>query len=344
MAVELRKPEDFDIPQVLQIFARNDPDRILLFNRGYYEWQFHHIPGKARSLVAVEKNKVIAFGALLPFKASVKGECCIVFEGAEFVVAPEFCGRGIFWQLAYTLYEQIENENHTFAFASHLSFRSYQQKLGHRFIGYFPYWIGFPDFEALVHKKIGQLSFLMEPFYKSIGMKSLKLDNGMVIEGLEGFNKNWDVVETWKYQSDFYLIKNADYLNWRYIYIPSHKYDIYGAFREEKPVGYIVLRSQNLIDIGYSDNGVLEQLLNFASIYFKENKVLMAHAYLNLDTDGRIILRKKGFIKSNIFQNKFTTRFVYPPQRTVVKAKSYDETFPRLDSWTFTMGDLDCKL
>lgn len=293
MAVELRKPEDFDIPQVLEIFAENDPGRAALFNRGYYEWQFYHIPGKAKSLIAVEKDKVIAFGALLPFKASVKGEHCIVFEGVEFVVVPEFCGRGIFSQLASTLYEQIENENHTFAFASHMSFRSYQQKLGHRFIGYFPYWIGFPDFQTLIHEKIGQLSFLMEPFYRFIETKSSKHDDGTVIETLKGFNKNWDVVETWKYKSDFYLIKNADYLNWRYIYIPSHKYDIYGAYRKEKPVGYIVLRGQNLIDIGYSDNAALEQLLNFAIIYFRENKVLMVHAYLSLDIDGSMILRKK---------------------------------------------------
>jgi len=237
----------------------------------------------------------------------------------------------------------VENK-HIFNFPRPITFRVYTQRMRHEFIGVLPYWIGITNIKSLFQKKLGLLSTLLSPFNLVFNLRSYKEDADSTIVAIKEFDSRWNVVESWCYKSEFYLKKNDLYLNWRYVKHPCTHYDIYGAYRKEKPVGYIVLRGQNLIDVGYSDNAALEQLLNFAIIYFRENKVLMVHAYLSLGIDGSIILRKKGFIKFNILQNKFTTRFVYPPQRTVVKAKSNDETFPRLDSWTFTMGDLDCKL
>lgn len=344
MKLEIRKPEDFDIPQILKIFAENDPDRATFFNQEYYEWQFRCIPGEAKALIASEKDRIIAFGALLPFKASVRGKVCTVFEGVEFVVLPEFRRRGIFTKLASSLYGQINNKNHAFAFASPMSFGMYQHRLEHSFIGYFPYWIGIVNFQALIQKKVRPLSFLKKPFCKLIELKPLKYNNGMVIESVNNLDKSWDIVETWKYKSDFYLKKNAAYLNWRYISHPYHKYDIYGIYRNGQPVGYVVIRGQNLIDLAYSDNETLKCLLNKAIDYFREKEVLVANTYLSLDTEGVKILKNMRFWKSNACQGKFTKNILYPVQRTMIKHKSNAETFPNLNSWTFTMGDVDCKL
>lgn len=344
MTLEIRKPEDFDIPQILKIFAENDPDRASFFSQEYYKWQFKCIPGESKALIASEKDKVIAFGALLPFKASVRGKVCTVFEGVEFVVSPEFRRRGIFTKLAFSLYGQINNENYAFAFASPMSFRSYQQRLEHRFIGYFPYWIGIVNFQALIQKKIGSMSFLVKPFCELIELKHLKLENGMVIQIVNKFDESWNIVETWGYKSSFYLKKNADYLNWRYISHPYHKYDIYGIYRNGQPAGYIVMRGQNLIDVAYSDSETLKLLLNKAINYFQEKDVLLVNAYLSLDLEGIRTLKNMRFWQCNTFQGKWSKSLFYPVQRTMVKNKSNSEAFPNLDSWTFTMGDMDCKL
>ena len=343
MEIKYREPTESDIDQILTLFRDNDPSRKDFFNRSYYEWQFKLKPGQSKLQVAEIQGRVGGFFALLPFNASIKGENCTAIQGVEAVVSPEFRGKGIFTNLASNLYGQVQNTN-IFNFPRPITFRVYTQRMRHEFIGVLPYWIGITNIKSLFQNKLGPLSTLLSPFNPVLNLRSYKENADNTIVAIKEFDSKWNVVEPWSYKSEFYLIKSDLYLNWRYVKHPCQHYDIYGAYRKEKPVGYIVLRGQNLIDIGYSDNSALEQLLNFAIIYFRENKVLMVHAYLSLDIDGSIILRKKGFIKFNILQNKFTTRFVYPPQPATVKGKSDDEPFPRLDSWTFTMGDMDCKL
>ena len=342
--LELRKPEDCNQDDILRIFAENDPARADFFNKAYYEWQFNQIPGKVVSLIGAVKDKVVAFGALLPFSALINGEVCTIYEGAEFVVSPEFRGQEIFTRLAKELYESIDERFNAFAFASPMSYHAYETRLGHRLAGYFPYWVGLTDIQELLkRKKAGGLGFLLVP----LELRKLSVIHdgaGMSCELIRVFDSKWDIVKSWKRNDCFHLVKESAYLNWRYIDHPCHRYDILGAYKYGQPSGYIVLRGQNLIDLAYADIDTMKFMLNAALEYFREKKVLMAHMYLNLDHEGLRIIKSMHFWRCNIFQGKFARTILYPVQRAMVKTRNSQGAFPELDSWTFTMGDMDCKL
>lgn len=320
MEIKYREPQDSDIDQILTLFRDNDPSRKDFFNRSYYEWQFKLRPGQPKLQVAEIQGRVGGFFALLPFNASIKGENCTVIQGVEAVVLPEFRGKGIFTSLAYNLYGQVENKN-IFNFSRPITFRVYTQRMRHEFIGVLPYWIGITNIRSLFQKKLGLLSTFLSPFNLVFNLRSYKGDPDSTIVAIKEFDSRWNVVESWCYKSQFYLKKNDLYLNWRYVKHPCQHYDIYGAYRKEKPVGYIVLRGQNLIDVGYSDNAALEQLLNFAIINFRENKVLMVHTYLSLDLDGSMVLRKRGLLNLVFFKTNLKQGFFIHPSPQWLKLK-----------------------
>jgi hypothetical protein len=336
--IVFREPQKEEIGQIVELFASNDPSRRDLFTSHYYHWQFDSIPAGCKQLVACHQNKIVGFGALLTFQGVVHGEKQIVYEGVEFVVKPEYRGKGIFSYLSKTLYESI-GSCPTFAFASSMSFPIYTSKLGHGFSGNAWYWIGIVDVRSLLSRKIGFLAKILNPFSEKIELKDFSSDE-VDLEKLTRFGKEWDAVADWNTNSGFSLVKDSDFLNWRYADHPYYTYDILGIKRCGMPEGLIVLRDQNIVDICYANADALRSLLAAAQRYFKKNKVLICHLFSWIDKEGVKMLRSMNFIKVNALQAKITQRYLYPPQRCVIRG------FDRMEknAWKIMTGDIDCKM
>ncbi len=325
------------------MFSKNDPERAASFTEQYYEWQFVRIPGgPAKQLIAKDKGDVVGFGALLPFKIKKGGGIETVYEGVEFVVAPTHRRRGIFTGLALKLYEEI-GQSGSFAFASSMSFRTFQEKLDHKFIGYFPYWIGIRDIGRLLRKKIGPFALLAKPLIKRFELKkSVPPDKNISITPVKEFDEAWDAVENWRYDKKVSFHKSRQYLNWRYIRHPSNRYDVFGAFANDQPAGFIVLREFNLVDIGYVSMDAFGELLNSAIDYFNKKSILLCHAYLCLDGPARDMLKRRGFIRANALQHGLLNKYCYPRQRMLVRGRDLDHCTYK--NCMLTMGDIDSKL
>jgi hypothetical protein len=160
---------------------------------------------------------------------------------------------------------------------------------------------------------------------------------------LDRFSEPWDAAVQWSYSSNFYLRKNAAYLNWRYADHPFHKYRLFGAFQDGMPCAFAVTRGQNLVDVGYAHAEAFQAVLDAVAAFMRSEGILAVHSYLALSNAGARVFRNSGYYRANLLQ-PLLKGVLYPRQRTMARAGSNGISAPALNEWTFTMGDLDCKL
>lgn len=344
MGITYREPGTEDVPKILKLLGDNDPQRRHFFTEKYWQWQFVQIPCGSICRVALDGDNLAGFGALLGFDALVDGQAQMVYEGAEFVVAKPYRGRGVFSRLAGDLYRSIEGRFSTYAFASPMSFCVYRSRLKHRFCGRFPYWIGFTDIAELGRRKAGAVGGAAGSALAFLGLKTVKEGRRYEIRRLASFGDEWKSIGNRVGEDRFHLLKDQRYLNWRYFDHPFNRYTIIGAYRGSEPSGYAVTKGQDIIDLRHQDNDTMGALLNEIVVRGRQAGTLSVNTYLATGPEERRILRRHGFFEASRLQGGLTKGSLYPVQRTMIGPGSASGQLPGIGYWCFTMGDMDCKL
>lgn len=344
MGITYRHPETEHIPGILKLLGDNDPPRRHIFTKKYWRWQFVDIPSGSICLVALDGDALAGFGALLGFEVVLNGRVQLVYEGAEFVVAKQYRGRGIFSRLAGDMYRSVMGRFHTYAFASPMSFGIYLSRLKHMFYGRFPYWVGFTNIEELGKRKAGLAGVAVGSGLAFLGMKTVKTNRIYDIRRLYSFGEEWKLDVYNEESGRFHLFKSQRYLNWRYIDHPFNNYTIIGAYLDSEPVGYAIIKGQDLVDIRFNNHDVLNALLNEVVTISRQSRIILLNTYMAVGPEERRILRQHGFVDVSCIQGRLLNGALYPVQRVMVGPGLSSGNLPGINYWYFTMGDMDCKL
>lgn len=133
------------------------------------------------------------------------------------------------------------------------------------------------------------------------------------------------------------IIKDHDYMNWRYIRNPFKSYKIFYRKKSDTIVSMVVLRSEGitgkLVDFIWDKNQIDEpdHTIKFIKKYFKKNGLLKATCWTLIE-ELRIVLKKNGFFERTDFMNlsKFS------------KFNDYD-LFNDKKTFAFVEGDSDVE-
>jgi hypothetical protein len=187
------------------------------------------------------------------------------------------------------------------------------------------------------------MDFIIKSLYRT---KKLPEVNGLTITKISSFDERinglWEKVLN---DYEIIVVRDKEYLNWRYVDIPDVDYAIYVAEREGQILGYTVLRCQEqmglvsgrifelVVPLGHDE--VAKSLILKAIEFFKEAKAdLVLYRMIADKTVGKIF-RKSGFISLWFIGNKL--RFV---ART--NTPRISESFLRERShWFIQTGDSD---
>lgn len=220
-------------------FHRNDTAELL-------EWRYRRNPhGLARTIIAAgERDEVAGAYSYVPRKFSIGGKVVTVFQASDAMVFEHWQRKGIFTGLDKILAERAAAEGIPFGFAF-CGRRSQKGFLANGWKPIAPYrtWtrilkITKTSFDA--RKSDGRLRRAMIPIEwlraKSTDSTIKKCLEGFSDEPITNFGKKLAEIPPPKYT--IFGMRDAEYLNWRYLWTPRRTHVPFRLLRGNEVVGY----------------------------------------------------------------------------------------------------------
>lgn len=262
-----------------------------------WRWKYLENPLKENLILVYEdRKKIVGEEAIVPFKAYFKGKILKIGHSVDSMVLNEYRGKGIFKKLALKSLKEGKERGYSYfyGFPNKNSLPIYTKKLNWMSFGYIRRWI-FPLNLNILSLKFKIDFSILSPLFK-IGNNLLKRDYGF--ERVYNFNGVDVYLENLKKHYDIFLLRDEDFLKWRYLDHPYYKYDI---FKDDKNI--FVLRIKD-VDIKrgtieefiYSDYLSFSKILSFSIKYFIENNVDLIDIWVRKGDPLEKILFYKGFI------------------------------------------------
>jgi len=242
------------------------------FTREFLKWEYEDNPaGSVNMWLAGIENKIAGAYSVIPIRFLIQGQPIQGALSINTLTNKAHRGKKIFTTLAEITYQNghisrgiklilgFPNQNSLPGFVKHLKFYV---------IGYLHLLIfidkpgnilkkKFKIFPAFIINKLGKIFFRKK---KCTAQKKIRIENTSL------FDDRFD--EFWERNKDFkenMIVRDAEYLNWRYINHPAHMYKIYTAVDDKnKVIGYIVCRTGDVqgIKVGYIGD-ILTEKKNF---------------------------------------------------------------------------------
>ncbi len=215
------------------------------FDRDYWRWRYLEGPvGRGNLIVALRGDKVVGKYGLtyLPLIAGGKETMGGLMEIS---IHPQERSWQCYKGLVRASIAESQNDKLAFRFGI-ISSRLVEmnRRLGVLVLGRIPFYIGVINVAKLlegcyVSYPLSLSGWLAQPF---LGLRIKKKDNyGLDIRSVEQFDSSFD--ELWNTiakNRNISVIKNAKYLNWRYVRCPSRKYRRLVAYRDKRMDGFII--------------------------------------------------------------------------------------------------------
>ncbi len=209
------------LDQILEIHPWNRRD---LSN---WQWKYKGENPAGDSLIFVADNngEMVSYFAAIPMCYWINGEKIKGSHSIAMMVKPEWQNKGLIKFVADKLIKELENQE-------------------------IPFTYGYPNDNAydLHIKHLGYEDISMQTFFerKLDETSDIKLNNlspTLEFKKIDHFDDSvnilWDEV---KNGFKAIVIRNADFLNWRYLARPDVSYYAFGAYDKDKLVGYCILK------------------------------------------------------------------------------------------------------
>jgi len=343
------------IAEMIQLTENNKEDSFVA-TEAFFKWQYIDTPaGRAIIWLAIDdKCKIIGQVCFLPIRVKLKDEDVLGAYALNILVDSASRNKGIFAVLARKAFDEMQNSNIkvVYGFPNKFAYPTWIKRTSFKDLGVIPDLIKIININRFVRKKIsnGLIRTLISLIYK-VFLLSLHKNKpkDLQVQRIEEFNDNFNA--SWTLQSKDYknmIVRSKDYLNWRYFYCPTRKYEVFCCKNNKNEIqGYVVLRiiSEGGLNVGWivdifsgiskSGEKASEVLIIEAQKYFIMQNVDIVRCVVSENSIGFKALRKNGFLRTprtfklwpikiimNIFDNKYVGEQL-------------------VDHWFFTLGDND---
>lgn len=221
----------------------------------WWNWKYRHNPAGAPVIwVAQSDDKLVAQYAIIPVKMKIGDELITGSQSVDTMTHPSYRYEGIFEELADRTYKEAREKgiNIVYGFPNRYSYPGFIRKLGWFDVSTLWAIIEPLNLENILGKYINNefllkickvsINTILETLYKTQNAPEV---SGLTITRISSFdgriNDFWQRVRN-DYQA--IVVRNQEYLNWRYVNIPDIDYTIYLAEKENQILGYMVLRCE----------------------------------------------------------------------------------------------------
>ncbi|MCJ7565520.1 MAG: GNAT family N-acetyltransferase [Candidatus Aminicenantes bacterium] len=328
----------------------------------YLIWLYDQNPG-GQAIEFVTKTGTLVTGhcAGVPLKfkiGAVVRPGCLAVNG---MTHPDYRGRGIFFRLYGEVTARCAKSgiDLTFGYPNSNSLGACLHHLNYREIGDLPLWIlpfNLPRVLAVEKSKKGILwracARLGNPFLRlavSV-IRPRRKSRSMTIEKITEFSAEFDAFwESVKDDFTHILVRDRDFLDWRFAHHPTRRYEIFTARLDGRLIGFLVGSVTKIENLLW---GMIVDLLVADSPEGKTAAVLLASAFLREARSrgaalvGCLMLKRRPAAKA-LRRNGFLVcpRRLLPRRFPILLSWNASEPAPAglfdTASWFITLGDFD---
>ncbi len=288
----------------------------------YWKYAGNNPAGRAIIYVMENEHKIIVHFAVVPYRLRVFGEDVLGSHSIGSMVLPSYQGKGLIKFVADRLFVEVSQRNIIFSygFPNLLAHDLHKKLMGYSDVMAISTWEKQTNANDQPIRKIGTSRFeflAIQKFDKSV-------------------DALWDQV---KDEHKIAVIRDAAYLNWRYLERPDQKYYAFGLYEADTLTGYVILKlyqdaavlKGHIIDImslpGRDD--IALALLEGSEGFFVEHQTNIQSAWIVGSRLYHDLLSQKGFV-------------LLRPRPFICRINLDKEKYQDVlngEDWYFTMGD-----
>ena len=342
--------EESELPGISRLIKnmKEESDEVLKIRDNsinYYDWMYFKNPaGNAIIASAWHKDILVSTFAMAPKKMRINGKEYLIGKTMDMFTDPKYQGLGIISKLTKMVFEEslrrgLEAWYVTPSTNSYPIFKNKWNYIEPFEIEYKYNIINIRELAKtiVIRKPIKYLlyviSFALSPFITNRHKFNPEYQMSSVSEFNDEFNDLWTEVSS-DYEN--IIVRNYDYLNWRYIKNPD-EYLINTCKINNILKGYIVskvtvrkgVKTGEIVDLLYKkdnpDIGV--ELIKYATQELYQHKCALVEAW---DHKGSTL--NDIFINSNLSRSRTTVKFLLSPECTI-------KEFYNKKNWYLTQSD-----
>jgi hypothetical protein len=226
---EIVDPDDLDYEEYSNMVKRSFAEILKnakvandYLNEKYFRWKYHTPYGKAVIAIIKDGSRILASTAMIPLYLKYKNSIFRGWQACDVAALPEMRGKSSFRNCIQMLSDYLKPTEIFFGFPNEHSV-GIVQNIGWITKGIITTWINprsvFADESCSAIRQIFKFDNLHDAFIKDI--------------------VDYDYVT---------IVKDSEYLNWRYIQNPIFQYHIFTLYEQGKRQGYIVARTADILD------------------------------------------------------------------------------------------------
>jgi hypothetical protein len=352
MSIDKVRIRNFESSDIVSLSAEKEAWKLKGDGRQWLEWFLEFRPDSRLFLVATLGEKIIGYYANIASSLKIEDKVVQNYRGT-IVTHPNYRKKSsnALRPLLRSFHARLEEKKSVVScFPIQPLIRYFTRKLRIRILKRVSRYLRVLKITYLLerfvkHERLAQiLSFFLQPFLDLFYFKDRFWSHEKIaIREIHSFDERFDSL--WERASRAYrvlLVRDQEYLNWRYVREPGQKYVIFAAEREKEVLGYVVLKQVEknnrpcgiIFDLfGVRNREVLRALVLGAVEYFKKQGLDKVEFYLS-DDYYESILKSLGFLK----------RKIDPGRSGWLLAKSYradvEHDFYNPKHWFVTSSDM----
>lgn len=256
----LRNYKEGDEEYLAKLMANNFPvNESIEHIKETWLWQFkNNVFEEPFVMVADHQGNIVAQYAVMKLRMNFMGREVPACLSTSTVTDTNYRGRGLFPKLAKLLYFYIRERNFKiiYGFPNEQSIRTFLYKLSWFKVCRFPLMVKPLNFKKISLRYLGNnimtgslgtfINCLKEKMIRCICIrKPLELKN-ITIEQTNYFPEGLGILwEKTHIKNRIAIIRDCEYLQWRYLKKPQGKYDVNIIFRGNNYVGYFITKLEN---------------------------------------------------------------------------------------------------
>lgn len=281
----------------------------------WWNWLYKANPnGKGISFVADHDGRIVGHASEIPIGMKIGNENRLVGLGADALTHPDYRRQGMYIELVKGRRAEGEKRGMpaTYSFPNELSYPAMHSRGLTEDIGAMEKVVRPISWRASVRTKTqNKIALALAPLAGALlsatvyRARKAPAISGLTVVPITGFDERFN--NLWNRVSPRYqvvVLRNKDYLNWRYVGVPDKNYSVLAAQRGDAVAGYLVFSHEEvdqantatIVDVFTESDDVTQRLIAEAVARCRQDKMDLVYSARMEGTSLATAFRRNGFL------------------------------------------------
>jgi len=317
----------------------------------YWTWKYFKNPaGKGGFALALDGKRIVGRVGGIPLRMRVGEKEVLSAQALDTDIMNEY-RKGFTYYRLDNMAIKVGKEKgvgFVFGFSTKSTYEISTKTLGFRHAAAVVKWVKLLDPIPFLGKKLGITKYteVLRNNLRRFATRKQNPFHGKKEQGLSGpdlihFDKRFDQLWEKSIKGEIAVVRDAKYLNWRYIECPVADYKTYYIEHSERIEGYVILQVIEregiiygyIVDLLVAEEECIDKLLSKAIEYFRNQNVAAVVCWTPKVSLLASSLKNRGFLERKLEHNIIVKN--YCPEQLDIEFLTNEK------HWQYSFGDSD---